>query len=240
MPAWVDTRLDQLGGLLLPPRCLLCGGRGQRPSLDLCGPCEQSLRPACPAVGPGPAPLGSLCAPFEYGYPLYYLLHALKYRGELAAGRVLGGLLGRRVTSLGLVREADVLVPVPLHPRRLAERGYNQSAEIARWVSRQTRSPVDPRLAARCRSTLPQVALHRPDRATNVRDAFVAGPGVGGRRVVIIDDVTTTGSTLQALAEALLAAGAVEVDAWCVARADRRGVQAPATGGPSPWTGRMR
>ena len=240
MPDWVDRSLDRLGGLLLPPRCMLCGGRGQQRFLDLCGPCEQSLPPADPVIRPGPAPLRRSCAPFEYGHPLDHLVHALKYRGELAAGRVLGSLLGRRVAALGLGRDVDVLVPVPLHRSRHVTRGFNQSAEIARWVSRQAGPPVDLRLAGRRRSTLPQVGLHGPEREANVRGAFVAAAGVGGRRVVVIDDVTTTGSTLQELAAALLAAGAVEVDAWCVARADRRGIRAPATGEPSPWAGRMR
>jgi ComF family protein len=234
MPDWVYRSLDRLGGLLLPPRCILCGGSGQQPLLDLCRPCEQSLSPADPLVRPGPAPLRGTCTPFDYGYPLNHLVHALKYRGEFAAGRVLGSLLGGRVAAMGLGRDADVLVPVPLHRTRLATRGFNQSVEIARWVSRQTGSPVDPRLALRRRPTLPQVGLHWPDRAANVRDAFVAHAGVSGRRVVVIDDVTTTGSTLQALATALLAAGAASVDAWCVARADRRGIQAPVAGEPSP------
>jgi ComF family protein len=147
---------------------------------------------------------------------------------------VLGSLLGERVTDMGLGRDTDVLVPVPLHCTRLATRGFNQSVEIARWVSRQTGSPVDPRLALRRRPTLPQVGLHWPDRAANVRDAFVAHAGVSGRRVVVIDDVTTTGSTLAELAAALIAGGAVGVDAWCVARADRREIQPPATGERSP------
>ena len=240
MPDWVDRSLDRLGTLLLPPRCVLCGGRGQTPMLDLCSPCEQSLPPADPPIQPGPAPLRRCCTPFEYGYPLHHLVHALKYQGELAAARVFGSLLGRRAAALGLGRAADVLLPVPLHPSRLAARGFNQSVEIARWVSRETGLPVDPRLAQRRKSTLPQVGLHGPDRAANVRDAFVAAAGVSGRRVVLVDDVTTTGSTLQALATALLAAGAVEVDAWCVARADRRGIHADAAGEPSPSTGRMR
>jgi ComF family protein len=234
MPDWVDSSLDRLGAWLLPPRCILCGGRGQTPLLDLCGPCERSLPPADPPVQPGPAPLHRCCAPFEYGYPLHSLVHALKYRGELAAARVFGSLLGRRAAALGLVPVADVLLPVPLHPSRLATRGFNQSTEIARWVSRETGLPVEPRLAQRRRSTLPQVGLHGPERVANVRDAFVATPGVSGRRVVLVDDVTTTGSTLQALATALLAAGAVEVNAWCVARADRRGIQAHTACEPSP------
>jgi ComF family protein len=158
----------------------------------------------------------------------------LKYRGQLAAGRVLGSLLGRRAAALGLSLDADLLVPVPLHRSRHMTRGFNQSAEIAHWVSRQAGPPVALRLAERRRSTLPQVGLHWPDRETNVRGAFVAAPGVSGRRVVVVDDVITTGSTLQALAAALLAAGAVEVDAWCVARAGRRSLRASATGERSP------
>jgi ComF family protein len=231
---WVDRNLDRFGGLLLPPRCVLCGSRGQRPLLDLCGPCEESLPPADPVTRPGPAPLRASHAPFDYGHPLDHLVHALKYRGQLAAGRVLGTLLGRRVTALGLDRDADVLVPVPLHRSRHATRGFNQSAEIARWVSRQVGSPVEARLAERRRATLPQVGLHLADREANVRGAFVAAGGVSGRRVIVIDDVTTTGSTLAELAAALIAAGAISVDAWCVARADRREIQAPAPGERSP------
>ena len=234
MRDWVDRNFDLLGSLLLPPRCVLCGSRGQRPLLDLCGACEHSLPPADPLVRPGPAPLRTSFAPFEYGHPLDHLVHALKYRGQLAAGRVLGSLLGNRVAALGLARDADVLVPVPLHRSRHATRGFNQSAEIARWVSRRAGPPVDPRLAERRRATLPQVGLHLPDREANVRGAFIATAGVSGRRVVVIDDVTTTGSTLAELAGALIAAGAIGVDAWCVARADRREIQAPPTGERSP------
>ncbi len=145
MRDWVDRNFDLLGSLLLPPRCVLCGSRGQRPLLDLCGACEHSLPPADPLVRPGPAPLRTSFAPFEYGHPLDHLVHALKYRGQLAAGRVLGSLLGNRVAALGLARDADVLVPVPLHRSRHATRGFNQSAEIARWVSRRAGPPVDPR-----------------------------------------------------------------------------------------------
>ena len=234
MRDWVDRNLDRLGGLLLPPRCILCGSRGQAPMLDICAPCEQSLPLADPALRPGPEPLRSSYAPFAYGHPLDHLVHVLKYRGQLAAGRVLGSLLGSRVAALGLGRDADALVPVPLHRTRHATRGFNQSAEIARWVSRQLGPKVDPRLAERRRATLPQVGLTLPEREANLRGAFLGAARVSGRRVVLIDDVTTTGRTLQELAAALIAAGAVTVDAWCVARADRREIQAPATGERSP------
>jgi ComF family protein len=239
MSPWIDRQFERLGGLLLPPRCILCGSRGQAPCLDLCAGCEASLIAAVEPVLPASGPLRRCCAPFDYAAPLDHLVHALKYRGQLATARVLGELLGRRIADLGLHHEVDVIVPIPLHPRRHAERGFNQSAEIARHVGRRLRLPVDESLATRRRATPPQVGLHLEERRRNLADAFLAG-AVAGRRVVIVDDVTTTGTTLQELARLLSRAGAAAVDAWCVARTDRRGIQPGARSEPSPSTGRMR
>jgi ComF family protein len=125
----------------------------------------------------------------------------------------------------------DALLPVPLHPSRHAGRGYNQSAEIARWVGRALRRPVRERLATRRRPTSPQVGLSLDERRLNVAGAFAAG-AVHGLRVAIVDDVMTTGSTLEELARALRAGGAVEVQAWCVARAERR--ERPEDAWPDP------
>ncbi|MCM2312242.1 MAG: hypothetical protein NDI84_12650 [Steroidobacteraceae bacterium] len=239
MPSWVDRCIERLGGLLLPPRCLLCGSRGQAPCLDLCAGCEASLARAVEPVLPASGPLRRCCAPFDYAAPLDHLVHALKYRGQLATGRVLGALLARRVADLGLQLEVDVIVPVPLHPERHAERGFNQSTEIARHLGRCLRLPVDEALATRQRWTPPQVGLHLAERRRNLAAAFRAG-AVAGRRVAIVDDVTTTGTTLHELAQVLSRAGAVAVDAWCVARADRRGIQSGTGVEPSPSAGGMR
>lgn len=236
---WVDRRFERLGGLLLPPRCLLCGSRGQPPCLDLCIGCEASLAAAAEPVPPGSGPLRRCCAPFDYAAPLDHLVHSLKYRGHLATGRVLGELLARRIAVLGLQHEVDVIVPVPLHPERHAGRGFNQSAEIARQLGRRLRLPVGEALATRHRPTPPQVGLHLEERRRNLVDAFVAG-AVAGQRVVIVDDVTTTGTTLHELAHVLSRAGAVAVDAWCVARADRRGIQSGTWVESSPPAGPMR
>jgi ComF family protein len=119
------------------------------------------------------------------------------------------------------------VLPVPLHPARHGSRGFNQSAEIGRWVARRLGRPLDPRLAVRRRDTRPQVGLAVEERRSNLAGAFAASPGVRGLRVALVDDVTTTGRTLQALAEALLEAGAGSVDGWCVAHADRRVAAAP-------------
>lgn len=236
---WVDRRFERLGGLLLPPRCLLCGSRGQLPCLDLCVGCEASLAAAAEPVLPVAGPLRSCCAPFDYAAPLDHLVHALKYRGHLATGRVLGELLARRIADFGLQHDVDVIVPVPLHPQRHAERGFNQSAEIARHLGRRLRLPVDESLATRRRPTPPQVGLHLEERRRNLADAFLAG-AVAGQRVAIVDDVTTTGTTLQELAGVLSRAGAAAVDAWCVARADRRGIQSGVPAEASRSAGPMR
>lgn len=219
MRHWVDRRIEWLGGLLLPPRCVLCGARGQPPSTDLCRPCEHSLPLAHPDVVLGPAPLGRCLAPFEYGYPVDHLVHALKYRGQLAVARVLGGLLARWLEAVVRGPAVDVVVPVPLHPRRHAARGYNQSAEIARWTAPMLRCRVEATLVTRTRDTQAQVGLRGNDRRMNLAGAFVASPGVHGLRVALLDDVVTTGATLGAVACALHAAGAASVEAWCVARA---------------------
>lgn len=221
MRQWVDRQIERLGGLVLPPRCVLCGGRGQRPCLDLCPGCEASLPPAGGPVPGSPSALRRVYVPFSYAAPLDHLVHSLKYRGHLATGRVLGTLLADRVEVLGLHRDVDVIVPVPLHPARLAERGFNQSAELAGRVGRNLRLPVVESLAVRRRATRPQVGLHLDERRSNLAGAFAATPAARGLRIALLDDVTTTGRTLQELAAVLLEAGAEAVDGWCVARADR-------------------
>ena len=219
MPYRVDRPIDHLAGLLLPPRCVLCGSRGQRPCIDLCAACERSLPVADLAGRSGPAPLELSFAPFAYAHPVDHLVHALKYRGQLATARVLGDLLLRRIEAAGLGAGIDALVPVPLHPARQAGRGFNQSAEVARWVARGLGCPVAGALASRGRDTRPQVGLGGGLRRANLEGAFAADAGARGLRIAIVDDVSTTGTTLRELGATLRAAGARSVEAWCVARA---------------------
>jgi len=238
MPDWVYRHIDRLGGWLLPPRCVLCGSRGQAPSLDLCAGCAACFEVADAPVLVGPEPLRRTCAPFAYAWPLDHLVQALKYRGQLATARVLGNLLAGWLAGTGLQHETDLIVPVPLHPARHAERGFNQSTEIARQLGRGLRLPVLESAAVRRRATPPQVGLRLGERRHNLAGAFSAR-NVDAMRVAIVDDVTTTGATLQALACALHQAGARAVDAWCVARAERR-IRCAASREPSPPAGRMR
>jgi ComF family protein len=219
MYEWVDRWIDRVGGLLLPPRCVLCGARGQPPCVDLCAACEASLPVAEQPCLVGPAPLQRIFAPFAYGHPADHLVHALKYRGQLAVARVLGGLLGQRVELAGLAAGVDIIVPVPLHPQRHAERGFNQSHEIARWVVQRLRCRLDATLAVRQRDTHPQVGLSGDERRRNLQGAFAADARVRGLRIALVDDVLTTGTTLCELGRTLQAAGARTVEAWCVERA---------------------
>jgi ComF family protein len=213
--------VDRVNGWLLPPSCVLCGARGQAPCLDLCGDCQRTLPVADDPLWSAPGQPWTCFAPFEYDYPVAHLVHALKYGGQLAVGRVLGTLLAQHLAARRLHCNVDAVLPVPLHPARHASRGYNQSAEIARWVARRLGRPLELRLARRSRDTTPQVGLHLDRRRLNLEGAFTASR-LCGRNIAIVDDVTTTGSTLRALSEALTAAGAMSVAAWCVCQTPRR------------------
>jgi ComF family protein len=243
MPLQVYSLLDRVTALVLPPRCVLCQGVGQRPNFDLCGPCEADLpwivRP-CPRCGSPLAaadpfertylwcaqceshalPYSRCFTPFLYEFPLADLVQALKYEAALANARVLGVLLGEAVHRHRLDAYVDSIVPMPLHAERLVDRGFNQSYEIARFVARTLGLRCEPQLLRRTRATRPQVGLAREDRHENVRGAFAADrESVRGRRIGLIDDVVTTGSTVAAAARALRDAGAESVDVWAVARA---------------------
>jgi len=243
----VYSLFDRVTGFVLPPRCVLCRGLGQRPNFDLCGPCEADLpwlvRP-CPRCGlplegaeppdrsyvwcarceTAALPYSRCYAPFLYEFPLADLVQSLKYEGSLAHARVLGVLLGAAAQRHGLVANVDAIVPMPLHPSRLLERGYNQSYEIARFVARMLGLRCQPQALRRTRPTPPQVGLPRDARVENVRGAFTGSREVvRGRRLVLLDDVVTTGSTVSAAARALRDAGAITVDVWAIARAPEPG-----------------
>jgi ComF family protein len=153
-----------------------------------------------------------------------HLVQALKYEGALANARVLGtgiaAAASRALAPLAGGSARPLLVPLPLHPARLVERGFNQSREIARIVARRLDLRLDERALRRVRATAPQVGLARLERASNLNGAFAAdGRIVAGRTVILVDDVVTTGSTAAAAACTLLAAGAQSVQVWAAARA---------------------
>lgn len=256
---WLRARSPSLpwwtraGHVLLPPRCVLCGGEGDLGAVDLCGFCLASL-PFDDAATHGAAPVGrATFAPFLYEDPVGSGLRALKFRGDLRPARVFGALLS---ASVGIVAgdAADgmaatrvlALVPVPLHRRRHAERGFNQAEAIARHAGRWLGLPVRTDWLQRARATLPQTALRGAERRRNLVDAFRATPALRAAlssqragasadasagasagppspgRVVLIDDVLTTGATVAAARAALIEAGVPAVQVWTVARARPR------------------
>ena len=167
-------------------------------------------------------PYAECVAPWAYEFPVTQLVQALKYEGALANARV----FGTRMATQALAeagnpwRGSALVVPMPLHPSRLVERGFNQSHEIARVVARQTGLRLAANGLRRVRGTAPQVGLSRRERAGNLSGAFVADPHiVAGQHVVLIDDVVTTGSTAVEAASTLRAAGAATIAVWAVARA---------------------
>ena len=157
-------------------------------------------------------------AAFRYATPVDRLIQNLKYHGRLELSRVFGGYLVQHLMILDDPLP-DVIVPVPLHASRLRERGYNQSLEIARFVAKRLRVPIERGQARRIRPTAPQAELTRDERKKNVHGAFTSSTAFAGQRVAIVDDVMTSGHTVNALAESLLQSGARDVRVWVVARA---------------------
>lgn len=193
-----DAELPRLGGSLCP-RCALASS-GQA----LCGRCL-SRPPAYDAT----------LAALEYRFPTDVLVHALKFRGELSLAALLGRLLGEYVAA---AERVDCVLPVPLSAARLRSRGYNQALEIARHAARASGAALDTRVCERSRDTAPQSELRWMDRAKNVRGAFRCTASLRGTSVAVVDDVMTTGATLDEMAAALKAAGATRVVNWVVAR----------------------
>lgn len=225
--------------LLSVERCAACNQLLRGPAV-FCPVCVASVVRATPPQrtmvpggqpGRGPAHEGIVVVGFaQYGGTVADALQRFKYGDRPDLARPLGALLRRAVreTNLALpesapLPSADLVVPVPLHPRRLAERGYNQAGLLAREVQKELGAPLATSVLLRQVDTPPQAKLGRAARAQNLGDAFrVIHPDRVRRcRVVLVDDVATTGATLAACANALRRAGVASVTALVVAIADR-------------------
>jgi ComF family protein len=203
---------------VFPPRCCLCGFPGASLDLDLCAICHSDLPWARSAQD-------ALCA-LRYEHPVDEMIRALKYRGVIAQARVLGVLLAEVAAKRGAPLPA-LLLPVPLHTRRWRERGFNQADSIARHAGRMLGIRVNRLAIRRVRDTPSQTALDVGERRRNVRGAFALRNTrqlerlLRAEHVALVDDVMTTGSTLEELRALRRASGVRQVDLWAVARAAR-------------------
>jgi len=230
--SWSRKILD----LIYPPHCTLCGDSGHA-GLELCPACLADLphnRLCCSICAlplPGSDAHALVCgecqrkrpafdqclAPFRYEGRIRELIARFKFRGDLATGRLLSTLLGNFLAEADL-GGVEALIPVPLHPSRLHERGYNQALELARPLVRRLGVTLLPLACRRARATPPQSGLDQRERRRNLRGAFETTSPINARHLVVLDDVMTTGTTVGELAKVLKRAGAQRVDVWALAR----------------------
>ena len=220
---WRSVVSDLLS-VIVPPRCVVCGRVLDQPDEPICPACLVGM----PFLSHFGEPSNALARfllgriPYEGAAALWRhlpgdvsagVVYRLKYRGCGELGAWLGRLAASYLQSTPFLSDVDLLVPMPLHPLRYLWRGYNQSVEIARGLSRQTGIPVDSRSVCRSRFTPTQTRLHGEARRRNVAEAFrVRCPErLAGRHLLLVDDVLTTGSTMLSLAETVLQVPGVRV-----------------------------
>jgi len=184
------------------PHCPVCA----LPTLsgEVCGQCLKQL------------PLfNSTSAVFSYSFPLDKLILAMKYGEQLVLAHALARKLAQRIDKNSL---PDCVLPMPLHPTKLRERGFNQSLLLAATVARELDIQLLPDSCQRVRDTPPQSALPWKERGRNVRNAFRCDQDLTGKHIALVDDVLTTGASLNALSAAAQQRGATQISAWVIAR----------------------
>ena len=210
--------------------CILCDSISTE---DFCEPCTAHLpwlsQQHCP-VCLWPTPDGQICGPclqkppaytrtvaaLSYAFPVDALIQALKYQANLAMAPILVRLIIKKLHNTPY--KPDILIPMPLHPARLCERGFNQAMELGRVISGQMNIPILANGCQRIQNTPPQAGLPWKARRSNIRNAFECTIALSGKHVAVVDDVMTTGTTLNELAIILRRQGATEVSNWIVAR----------------------
>lgn len=234
-------RFDSLINILIPRACLLCR-RPTREPHHLCQPCARELpilshscrkcaqflhsserrQLICGQCLSEPPPYDTVFTLFPYDPPLPKLIAGLKFEHQFSIASLFSHFLAHAVQAQWYIHQKvpDLILPMPLHPRRQRERGYNQAHEAAKPASRMLGIPLDLNLV-RIKPTLPQSTLPASKRRQNTANAFAVTRSYAGLHVALFDDVMTTGCTVSAAARVLQKHGAKRVDIWCIARSSR-------------------
>jgi len=202
---------------LFPPKCPLCGGEPEGGDAGICGGCWEEIKGSFRGEVSEMPWGGKLFVLADFDGKVQEAIHLVKYRHRRSLGRALGRWMGEKLKEVPGFSEVHLVVPVPLHPRRRVERGYNQSWEIASGVGEVVGVPVEETLS-RSRNTPSQTGLDVREREENVRDAFRARRPLGKEKVLLVDDVLTTGATASECAKVLKEAGAEQISVAVVAR----------------------
>ncbi len=232
----VNNWINIIQDYLFPPTCILCGNRGFD-SQDICTFCYNDLYKniaccyRCAETIESPQLTPQLCgicikktpafdetyAPYLHRGIIRYLIAKLKYNRQYKNARLLGYLLAKYLQKTAEMPE--VIIPIPLHKKRFRERGFNQSFEIAKVLSMRLGIPIDSKSCIRKRDTIHQIDLPVKQRHKNMKNAFAVIKQMNVDHVAILDDVMTTGSTVNELAIELKKSGVERVDIWVCARA---------------------
>ncbi|MDD5214612.1 MAG: ComF family protein [Methylococcales bacterium] len=227
--------LEKTLNYFMPPRCILCGDKGFE-NRDLCAACYEELPKHTPRcyqcasdfISPhsnglctdcfeNPPAFDETFAPFVHQGSIRYLILQLKFHRHYPSVRLLGGLMADYLQKTAQL--PDCIIPVPLHKNRYQERGFNQSIELARVLSKQLNVPLDLHSCIRHRDTAHQIGLNALQRGENIKNAFFVSEKFNAKHVALVDDVMTTGSTVHELALALKMAGCHRVQIWVCAKA---------------------
>lgn len=224
-----DLNIRSIIEHLLPSQpCLLCGAMSH--DGVWCAACDADLPRLsgahCPVCAL-PSSMGDVCgrclqhpphfehtvAAFAYAFPIDKLIQALKFSEQLTLIKKLADALTDQIDTL-----PDAIIPMPLHPLRLRERGFNQSVLLGQRMAKHLAIPLLKNACTRARNTRPQSALPFEERKKNLRQAFSCTANLSGKHIAIVDDVMTTGASINELAKTLRQAGATNISAWVIAR----------------------
>ncbi len=229
----VNKWLNNVHLFFYPYTCVICE-QAAHPPLDLCTACQQELplkqtycticdielttsNTICGRCLKDPPYYDKIFTLYRYQQSARYLIHALKFQSKHQCARIMGSLMAKKFKQHPI--KPDAIIAVPLHPKRLRQRGFNQAEEIARYIHQATNIPILNRQLKRTINTANQSSLTAVERQKNIRGAFVFKPKNKADFIAIIDDVVTTGSTANEIAKVLKKAGVKRVEIWAFARA---------------------